>query len=277
MATDLQSWKRWIPYRQSLRDLWNMIRPLPAIRIQKQSRRPKPSAYDSPVEPNNVLEQLGEKYKPSKRLHDYLKYYHLHLSGIRMQVRTVLEIGVDAGTSLAMWEDYFPNARIHGIDIHPACERSVGGRRQVHIGNAIDPTFLETVLASEPDGFDIVIDDGSHLMEDQLFSFNYLFPRLTSHGIYVIEDTGPCAGDYNSRVIARFAKMIRHVNYWPSAMPFPWPPDNLDPSHNWLARFPSQGHWGDRNIIGISFYRWMVFVHRGCNPQDNHFLFTPKE
>ena len=36
--------------------------------------------------------------------------------------------------------------------------------------------------------FDIIIDDGSHLLSDQLFSLNYFYKYLTNDGYYIIED-----------------------------------------------------------------------------------------
>ena len=38
------------------------------------------------------------------------------------------------------------------------------------------------------DKFDIIIDDGSHNIRDQIISFNILFRKLIKHGMYVIED-----------------------------------------------------------------------------------------
>jgi hypothetical protein len=229
------------------------------------------SAVSPPqARPCTFLDELGQKHKPTKRAHDYLKHYHLHFHEVRMRVQAVLEIGVDSGRSLAMWEEYFPNAAIHGIDIDARCKESEGGRRKIHIGNAADPQFLAGVVGTMPNGFDIVIDDGSHQMEDQLRSFDYLFPRLTGHGVYVIEDTGACVGDFGSRTINRLAKLIEHINYWPSTMPCPWPPDMQTVApRNWVSQFPGRGHWADRHITGISFYRWIVFVQRGLNPEDN--------
>ena len=36
--------------------------------------------------------------------------------------------------------------------------------------------------------FDIIIDDGSHILSDQLFSINYFYKYLKKDGYYVIED-----------------------------------------------------------------------------------------
>ena len=75
-----------------------------------------------------------------------------------------------------------------------------------------------------------------------------------------------------ARVIGRLAGLIGHINNWPATMPSPWPPDGREPPADWLSHFPTRGHWADRNIVGISFYRWIVFIHRGLNPDDNPYF-----
>ena len=54
-------------------------------------------------------------------------------------------------------------------------------------GSQIDNKFLENT-AKEYGPFDIIIDDGSHYVEHQLFSFKLLFKHLNNNGIYIIED-----------------------------------------------------------------------------------------
>ena len=39
-----------------------------------------------------------------------------------------------------------------------------------------------------------------------------------------------------------------------------------------LSEFPDEARWIDKNVIGIAFYRWIVFIMRGRNPRDNPFL-----
>ena len=86
-----------------------------------------------------------------------------------------------------MWKVYFPKAQIFGIDIHDKSALEENRIRIFH-GSQSDPTFLEQVIATIGT-IDIVIDDGSHINEDVIFSFNSLFPSLSKTGIYVIEDT----------------------------------------------------------------------------------------
>ena len=58
--------------------------------------------------------------------------------------------------------------------------------------------------------------------------------------------------------------IIDHVMYWPSGYPGrDWPN---------LRHLPCDAPWVTRHVIGIAFYRWIVFVMRGRNPEDNPFL-----
>jgi Methyltransferase domain len=82
------------------------------------------------------------------------------------------------------------------------------------------------ILAKEFAGkpLDLVIDDGSHLLEPTRSSFNALFPALRSGGIYVIEDWArdhhierrmaedPAVGDHVHREIARQPDLADRVS-----------------------------------------------------------------
>ena len=50
----------------------------------------------------NPLEELGAKYLPSKRNHNYLRFYHQHFAPLRNSAGRVLEIGVETPRSLSM-------------------------------------------------------------------------------------------------------------------------------------------------------------------------------
>ena len=45
--------------------------------------------------------------------------------------------------------------------------------------------------------FDIIIDDGSHMLSDQLFSLNYFYRYVKKNGFYIIEDY--CFPEYFER------------------------------------------------------------------------------
>ncbi len=39
---------------------------------------------------------------------------------------------------------------------------------QVHVGDQANATFLQSLVQATPGGFDIIIDDGGHTMDQQL-------------------------------------------------------------------------------------------------------------
>ena len=48
--------------------------------------------------------------------------------------------------------------------------------------------LMRVVKATSKGGFDIIIDDGSHINSHQIFSVENLIPHLLPHGFYVMED-----------------------------------------------------------------------------------------
>lgn len=171
---------------------------------------------------------------------------------------------MQSGNSLQMWEEFFPNAEVYGIDIDPECKKLESGRKNISIGDQSDEVFLKGVVSDAGGYFDIIIDDGSHVPLHQLSSFNYLFPYLSQHGIYVIEDTGGCTGDFQLYVVNSLKQLIGSIMYWPDGVSAgEWP---------YLKDLGSSAKRVDKKIIGIDFYRWLVFVMKGDNPGDNKYL-----
>ena len=114
--------------------------------------------------------------------HSYTPFYHELFSPIRESVRTLLEIGIETGASLRMWRDYFPNAQIVGVDNNPKCA--------VH-ENRINSICCDAQELMRDYGFEeelnIVIDDGSHQVDDQIVTARSILPFMDK-GFYVIED-----------------------------------------------------------------------------------------
>ncbi|MDX1479769.1 MAG: hypothetical protein R3301_18785 [Saprospiraceae bacterium] len=127
----------------------------------------------------------------AKKPEAYLARYDQHFRHLRHRPVRVLELGVFRGGSMALWQQYFPNGRIAGLDYnqigHPELERV-----KVYHGLQQDTALLTRIAEEQaPDGFDIIIDDCSHLAELTRASFRHLFDNhLVPGGIYVIEDWG---------------------------------------------------------------------------------------
>ena len=57
-----------------------------------------------------MLVELAKKYNVDMFELGYLEHYEKRFDDIRLDVKKVLEIGVETGCSHRMWLEYFPNA-----------------------------------------------------------------------------------------------------------------------------------------------------------------------
>jgi hypothetical protein len=120
--------------------------------------------------------------------HHYFDIYHIHFSRFRGQPIKLLEIGVYQGGSLQMWKSYFgPKAQIYGVDVDPGCKALEEEQIRIFIGDQADREFLGA-LRAEIGPVDIVIDDGGHRMEQQIATFEELYPWVSETGVYLVED-----------------------------------------------------------------------------------------
>ena len=118
--------------------------------------------------------------------HTYIDEYEKLLGQYR-ENSTVLEIGICQGESLKMWEEYFINSNVYGIDITDQYIKDLIAENKYNI--IIGDASSENILKHLNDLiFDVIIDDGSHLINDQINSFNILKNRMKPNGIYIIED-----------------------------------------------------------------------------------------
>jgi len=145
----------------------------------------------------DLLTQLANYYASDKgtvapptghhgpRLH-FTPEYERHFKAIRNNPITLLEIGVGSGPSLQMWYKYFPNATIHAIDVH---NQSVHNNDRVttHVADQSKREDLKRVM-DLVGPVDLIIDDGSHIIDHQQISLGFLYPYLKPGGQYWIED-----------------------------------------------------------------------------------------
>jgi hypothetical protein len=136
--------------------------------------------------------------------HGYTKIYERVFRPLRAQPIRLLEVGIGVegpnavgstvfarnrgGASLKVWYDFFPKARIYGIDLNTA-RFLENDRVSTLVG---DQSSRESLLASIQtigEKVDIIIDDGSHVSRHQQLTLAALFPRLLKKGgIYIVED-----------------------------------------------------------------------------------------
>ena len=149
------------------------------------------------------LKELAEKYNCDKlHSHSYIPFYESVFMGIRHEIKQVLEIGIGyreliepfvkdyvPGSSLKMWEVYFPNAEIHAIDNNvTAAGQYYGERIHTYLLDQSKISDLLKLVSNTGGEFDVVIDDGSHETKDQIVTYKTLEPYMRRGGVYVVED-----------------------------------------------------------------------------------------
>lgn len=135
----------------------------------------------------------ASRYDTDKAQHKhYLRNYEDYFSPLLGREICLLELGVYHGGSLLLWRDYFDKGLIAGLDINPVTIEDAGDRIRVYQGEQQNTELLDRIAREcAPEGFDVIIDDCSHVGELTRISFWHLFDKhLKSGGIYVIEDWG---------------------------------------------------------------------------------------
>ena len=136
---------------------------------------------------NNNMLSLGIKYNTDKvKHHRFDKIYEKFLEPLRDKKIKLFEIGAGAEfASFNMWKEYFYNGDIFSMDIN---EEKVIDRGIVFRGDQNNRDDLQKMLNYIGE-CDVIIDDGSHVPEHQINTFNFLFENMLKNGgIYIIED-----------------------------------------------------------------------------------------
>lgn len=147
--------------------------------------------------------------------HNYTEVYAKYLAPLREKRIKFLEIGISEGNSVKMWEQYFPNAELHFMDITLHKVKYHSGRSIYHLADQESTVDLKRFIRETQGGFDIILDDGGHTANQQIISFQALFPHLNSGGIYIIEDMHTSYWDCKpeNSGIAYFKTLIDELNY----------------------------------------------------------------
>ena len=118
--------------------------------------------------------------------HNYTEIYGDLFRYYRNRKNNVLEIGIRQGGSLKMWSEYFTNSNIYGIDINLKPIQTNLEKCNIFEGDAYNENTINKFFKNIQ--FDIIIDDGSHVVKDQIKCLNLYSKLLTDDGILVIED-----------------------------------------------------------------------------------------
>ncbi len=170
------------------------------------------------------LTDLADQYGSDKgsTKHRYTELYHMLFNPYRQRKINFLEMGLLIGgpehgedadrkttdlPSIRMWLEYFPKARIHGLDVSDFSWFD-HDRFTFHRCDMDDRRAIADAAAAMP-MLDIVIDDASHASHHQQNAFLEIFPKLASGGLYVIEDLRWQPDTYEVDGITKTAALLR--------------------------------------------------------------------
>lgn len=160
------------------------------------------------------LDRLANRYRSDRgslyhSAHAYAPIYESYFEPLRSLPIKLLDLGrlrtdtvpdspagsLDDAANLLMWSDYFADGQIFGFD--PARSSAAAKMDRVTLipGDAGNPAGLSALLANQPGGFDIIIDEASHTSRDPLISLGILFPALKEGGFYCIEGLNDLSPD----------------------------------------------------------------------------------
>jgi len=178
------------------------------------------------MENNNLIQEYGTKSGTDKIYdHGYHRFYNKDLLEYRnIKNSGILEIGVDGFNSIDMWNSFFPYAFVYGIDINIEYQDE---RIKIYKTDQTNISNLEAIKNDIRHPIYFINDDGSHIPEHQLISFDFLFANvLQDGGIYIIEDVevsywkkGMLYGynaqygiEHFSSIVEKFKLLVDYVN-----------------------------------------------------------------
>jgi|TARA_B100000780_G_scaffold35408_1_gene22068 hypothetical protein len=216
-----------------------------------------------------TLKELSNKFRPQKSESISIEIYERFFNKKRNDNLKLFEIGIGGlddpntgGNSLKIWEEYFTNALIYGLDLYKKNIENTD-RLKIYQGSQVDKKILDLIHKDSGD-FDFIIDDGSHMNNHQIKSFELLFKKLKDGGLYFIEDIqtsyylgyGGDAFYLNNKktAINYFKTLIDKINYKDHENPF----------------FKEDYYCS--NITEIHFFRNLIVIQKGSNQIESNML-----
>lgn len=143
--------------------------------------------------------RLGRHYQTDKSpyntgrfRHPYTAVYDLLFSALRYQAVVLGEIGILDNRSMLCWREFLRNAELHGWDVREdyIAKARAAGLHATHydLMDVKNGTDIAAKLGAVQGGFDILIDDSTHIFEDQIRIASLAWRFMKPGGIMVIED-----------------------------------------------------------------------------------------
>ena len=141
-----------------------------------------------------MLSEIVDNTRTDKNtVHSYLELYQELLFSKKETAKNVLEVGILNGGSIKLWNDFFPNANVYGLDIIPInyIWDEIKNKDKITLYNSVDAydeTFFKTTFLDKNIQCDFMLDDGPHTLESMKQFIKLYSQIMTDDGILIIED-----------------------------------------------------------------------------------------
>jgi len=147
----------------------------------------------------NQLGDLFDKYGTDKRSNQY-HYIYGYIFSVLVPNPRILEIGLGSndpaiycnmginyspGKSLKSFKEFSPQSIVDGADIDKTI--SVDGHRIFYVDQTKPETFSNIIENGELE-YDLIIDDGMHSPDSQLYTLEFALKHISNNGYILIED-----------------------------------------------------------------------------------------
>lgn len=137
-----------------------------------------------------TLDELAIKYESDKSSlgHDYMPFYE---NVLPENPESILEIGILKGASMRAWREYFPEAKLYGLDLFEENPMPDIDGVMWFKGSQANETILYDIRNNiKPQ---IIVEDASH---NCIAHWVTLYSLISCCDIYIIEDLHTCENPF---------------------------------------------------------------------------------
>ena len=136
---------------------------------------------------DQYVQPIKKNYKKIPA-HGYSKFYEKFFFNRKETQCNILELGSFYGNASASLFFYFKYSKIYSGDIYPDLFRYKSKRINNFFVDTSSEDSIKKTLLNKKISFDIIIEDASHCLKDQIISLFLLFRKLNFGGLFIIEE-----------------------------------------------------------------------------------------
>lgn len=207
----------------------------------------------------DILTRLSNKYgcDKSDKNHRYTRIYHKYFEKDRHREFNMLEFGFGEGRSIKVWLEYFTRINLVSVDKMQKLPNDKMIKNRVKEGRfkfvSSDQIDMKKVLQifDEDKRFYIIIDDASHVAEDQQYTLGCLFQFISSGGWYIVEDL-KCKRSHSKKFEVEADKTLKVLKKYLKTGNF-----------NSKVLTPEQNLYLNENIESVEIFDKIAFIKKG--------------